>query len=147
MKGIVFLDIDGVVNFPIEDGRQAFDRESCRNLERLRDWGVRFVLSSSWRHRISRNLMVLRGFEVLLSTHGIHSQGMLVGMTGRDLETRAAECRRWIGDSTEPWVALDDVNDGFTENELVLVDTARKLDGAVVEEVKAKLTTRRKKPA
>lgn len=119
---VLFLDFDGVLH-PERGAAELFSRvqvlwrilRACPLVE--------VVFSTSWRefHR----------FEELLEfvTHGGGEDlaARFIGMTPVTLSgtTRATECREWLrsnGKESQRWLALDDVDDGFSPQNLYFVD-------------------------
>jgi hypothetical protein len=124
---ILFLDIDGVLNYHTFDPSSqsnAIDRESIERLNRiLETTKARIVLSSAWRYMIHKHALTLKGFHFLLRTHGMvatvdGSDEVIIDITCRDedIPTRAGQIQAWL-DTHQPerYAILDDMDLGFTE--------------------------------
>lgn len=88
MKKIIFLDIDGALNFhkPHENGYNGIEKRCVANLNYiLREVpDALIVISSAWRYMILEDSMTLSGFEYLLLTHGVDCKNRLLGYTEAD---------------------------------------------------------------
>ena len=114
----IFLDIDGTINnMEFDRGAQSFTilPECVKQLNRiLEDTQAYIVLISSWRYLILMKDMTLKGFEVLLRSHGIACPDRLIGNTTFDIKSiyeRPAQVYQWLNDKKFPvrnHVVLDD---------------------------------------
>lgn len=124
MKKILFLDIDGVLNGHDDLGAYSINPKCVDQLNYiLMCTEAKVVLSSSWRHLIISGEMTLRGFEVLLRSHGVQLSDGLLGHTRSEFRTlyeasldgdsRDREILDWLkenrGNELILYVALDDM--------------------------------------
>lgn len=135
---IIFLDIDGVLNDhtadPIAESATLLPR-CVEQLNRIIDaTDCRIVLVSAWRYMVSNAAITLHGFEYLLRTHLIHAKGRLIGMTRSDWESsgiqsseRGRQVQEWLdqhhASGIGRYVAIDDLDLGYSEFGIPLVDT------------------------
>lgn len=120
---IIFLDIDGVLNdhgrmMNIHSGIQK-DKALLFN-KVLDETDCMIVISSAWRYIILTGAMTIKGFEILLLTHGLKCHNRVIGWTPMDEEisSRGKQIQNWIdkyyaGKNT--YVVVDDLDDGITE--------------------------------
>jgi hypothetical protein len=99
MQGILFLDIDGVLNghLKLASGYCGIEPHCVEQLNRITDaTGAGIVLTSAWRYMMLGGAMSLRGFRYLLKTHGI--TGTLVDHTVADeeVEGRNKQIEMWL---------------------------------------------------
>lgn len=154
---ILFLDIDGVLNDHTEqENRYCGTKPACvSRFNRILDAfpELRIVVSSAWRYMILRGDMTLRGFEMLLLTHGVKCHERIVGYTGpdgaienepnhQDREAWIEAGLRWRRDQIQTWVQVNDVASFVVLDDLLLdmpelfrTDGTVGLSDADVEEV------------
>ena len=141
----LFLDIDGVLNDHAQMANgYCGTKPSCvaafnRILGEFPDAWI--VISSAWRYMILGGDMSLKGFEMLLQTHGVNCHGRVVGHTGPDpwphelpdfkvdpeswkkagLKWRASQIRDYVEkDSYLQWYEIDAVRQWFVIDDLDL---------------------------
>lgn len=116
---LLFLDIDGVLNGhqTLASGYCGIQYHKAVLLNRILDAvpDAQLVISSAWRYMVLRGDMTLKGFDYLLSVHGVKSFGRLHGVTEQDdllenepghfdveawreigLKMRAAQIRKYV---------------------------------------------------
>ena len=118
MQNIIFLDCDGVLNtMEFNNAAQSFTilPQCVAQLNRiLEDTQTYIVLISSWRYLILMGDMKLKGFEIMLRSHGIACPDKLIGTTTFDIKSvyeRPMQVAQWLQNSTKPvknHVVLDD---------------------------------------
>ncbi len=155
---IIFLDIDGVLNdhTPMENRYNGTKPEcvSCFNrlLRVIPD--AKIVISSAWRYLMLRGDMTVKGFEMLLQTHGINCRDIVIGHTKADgpieeephhhdeperwrlagLRWRAEQIRTWVDEhKVKSFIVLDDLD--LSMDELYLVDGTKGLASADVPKI------------
>lgn len=129
--GVVFLDVDGVLNDHGKHPGSHYTRVLPRCVRYLnlilKGTGADLVVSSAWRYMIVPGVMDLRGFEYLLRSHGLVGS-RVVGRTApdEDVAGRGAQIRDWVYRREPPrWVVLDDLGDAQMQSvaaRLVLTD-------------------------
>lgn len=113
---ILFLDIDGVLNNHKSLVKQSYsiDPYNVENLNKIiRATDCQIVLMSAWRYLILDRHMTLRGFETLLSTHGVLAYRRLIDLTEQDtiVSERWHQVENWIKankEKVDTFVMLDD---------------------------------------
>lgn len=118
MKKIVFLDIDGVLNGHGDLHAYSINPRCVEQLNYiLMCTEANLVLSSSWRYLVISEAMTVRGFEVLLRSHGVNACSKLLGITrpdkeGDEFDERDRQILDWLkenrGEDLVSYVALDD---------------------------------------
>ncbi len=120
MKKILFLDIDGVLNGHEDLGAYSINPKCVEQLNYiLMCTEAQVILSSSWRYLVISKEMTLRGFGVLLRSHGVQLSNGLLGHTRpdhiseNDPDERDRQILDWLkenrGDDLISYVALDDL--------------------------------------
>lgn len=144
MTGVLFLDIDGVLNsdcyqYGLAMGTPAndrFDPAAVATLNEItRRWTLKLVVSSSWR--------IMPDIERLLRAHGVHAE--IIGGTPFRAGPRGNEISEWLADHPEivRFVILDDDADmGDLRDHLVQTDYRRGLLPEHIESVAAVLDRR-----
>ena len=136
---IIFLDIDGVLNdhCALPSKYCGTKRECVLNFNAVLDAvpDAKIVVSSAWRYMILRGDVTLRGFEMLLLTHGVKCDGRIIGHTEADgkiedepshfhpqawsvagLRWRKEQIYRWVKSSEiARFVVVDDLDLGMPE--------------------------------
>jgi hypothetical protein len=115
---VLFLDIDGVLN-----GHRLQENNYCTiepelvkrlNLILKSVPDLQIVISSAWRYLISNRYMTLKGFEVMMLTHGLISHGRIVGHTRNDTEAseyRISQIMDYVKEhNVKKWLAIDDLD-------------------------------------
>ena len=116
----IFLDIDGVLNNhkPLENNTCGINKENIAALNLIMDECDPFIiLSSAWRSLIAREDLSLRGFEIMLQTHGLKCFNKLVSHTRFQMfqDNREEEILEYIIDNRiHNYVILDDLPLDFT---------------------------------
>lgn len=115
----IFLDIDGVLNTQVSF--PSLDPWCVHNFNTLLSKiSVKIVISSSWRYMISRETMTLKGFEIMLKTHGlILSDGTIIDTTVRDeiINDRSEQILDYVRkNNLSKWVAIDDMTLNLPSN-------------------------------
>ena len=131
-RGILFLDIDGVLNdhTKLPSGYCGIQFDKVLQLNRILDAvDPQIVVSSAWRYQVTEGAMTLRGFETLLLVHGVKCHNRVLATTQRDpviaepdhmdtdtwnrlgLQWRSHQITRWLAanGSACPFVVLDDL--------------------------------------
>lgn len=146
---ILFLDIDGVLNDhksdPLAESTTILPR-CVEQLNRILDTTkCRVVLVSAWRYMHHGGAMTLAAMEYLFRTHWIHvKDGVLIDVTRRDWEPyemrateRGRQVREWLSrhdhGGVGAFVALDDMDLGYTHYNIPFVDTDGKVGLTEVE--------------
>jgi hypothetical protein len=112
-----------------EPARSCYIRQDCvDHLNRiLIECDANIVVSSAWRYMVSGGSMTETGFEYLLRTHRIACTTRIEGFTPTDeeIEGRGRQIRAWLNEHGDgrPYVVLDDMDEGITENGLKFVQT------------------------
>lgn len=129
---IIFLDIDGVLN-----NHSRYGNGSCgingimmaRLNVLLEDPNVRIVLSGAWRYMIIGGAMTIKGFNLMMMTHGLSAQ-VIIDLTIADemiIKDRADQIKCWLAAHNNygitHYVVLDDLD--------LKVDNFVKVDGNV----------------
>lgn len=134
---VLFLDVDGVLNF--EDAHTTIGRAKIepRCVEALNlVLGIakpRIIVSSSWRYLVIEGAMTVKGFEHLLNSHGVMCRNLVDGITRPDerdvtgvrWEPRANQIADWLAahpDVTR-YAILDDGDHEFTARGMRFVQT------------------------
>lgn len=82
---VIFLDIDGVLNdhTQMENHYCGTKYECVQQFNRILDAvpEAKIVISSAWRYMILRGDVTLKGFEMLLLTHGVKCHERVIGHT------------------------------------------------------------------
>ncbi len=135
MAGLIFLDIDGVLNGHdwCEEAKSCLFRAEC--ISNFNQILVKcepvVVLSSAWRYMIIGEATTLTGFEYMLRTHGVSEKLRLVGFTPSDEEipTRGEQVSAWLKEHTVtvPYVVIDDLDLGIRAAGHPFVQTDGKL--------------------
>jgi hypothetical protein len=83
---LIVLDIDGVLNDhkAIIGHYCGIEYKKAKLLNQLLRPEVKLLLSSAWRYMIHAGSMTEKGFEFLLTTHGIDAIGRIIGITAED---------------------------------------------------------------
>lgn len=106
--GIIFLDIDGVLN-SYKDRSFNYDCVNRFNTI-IEKTNADIVLSSSWRHFIPKGMFSLKGLHFLLQSHGVN--GNLIDTTEHDtseVSKRVDQIRNYIEKhKVDRYVILDD---------------------------------------
>ncbi len=134
---VLFLDIDGVLNdhTKLENGYCGTKPACVSKFNQLLTAlpNLKLVISSAWRYMCLRNDASLRGFELLLLTHGVACDGRVIGVTDPDgrvedepnhhdkdawhiagLKWRARQIRAWVArNDVGTWAAVDDLDLGL----------------------------------
>ncbi len=118
---LLVLDLDGVVNqMELQpNGFYPIDRSRMLLINRLvAETGAQVVISSSWRYMILGGAMTLRGFDMMLRTHGYDGPTIL-GCTCPDeyINVRGLQIKNWLETSgvkfgVTHYVILDDLDEG-----------------------------------
>lgn len=109
MSGVLFLDIDGVLN--AHDWNQEAESNTLRpecvaQFNRiLRDVEPTVIITSAWRYMVFREAMTWIGFGYLLRTHGVSEKiSALLGGTvwpDEQVPTRGQQIARWVREHEE----------------------------------------------
>jgi HAD domain in Swiss Army Knife RNA repair proteins len=159
---VIFLDIDGVLNdhTPQENRYCGMNRECVSRFNRILDAvpEANIVISSAWRYMILRGDLTIKGFEMLMLTHGVKCHDRVIGCTTADgpiedephhhdepdrwknagLKWRGMQIKHYAFEyDIRHYVAIDDLPIDIPE--LHLVDGDVGLDDQDVEEIIAKL--------
>lgn len=127
---IIFLDIDGILNHHDTKIPYGIERQCVQNLNNLiQNTKANIVLISSWRYFIIDGIMTLKGFELLLRSHGINCLNRIIGLTPPDdiIPERNDQIKLWLSATKEhidSFVILDDCED-FPD----YIDNYIKIDG------------------
>lgn len=115
---LIFLDVDGCLNtMEFNDAAQSFTilPQCVTQLNRiLEDTQAFIVLISSWRYLVLMGEMKLKGFEILLRSHGVACPDRLIGTTTfdiKDVHERPMQVAQWLQNTKFPvknHVVLDD---------------------------------------
>jgi hypothetical protein len=85
---VIFLDIDGVLNDHTQHENKycGTSRYCVSAFNRLLKAfpTAKIVISSAWRYMILRGEMTIKGFEMLLLTHGVNCYERVIGHTAAD---------------------------------------------------------------
>lgn len=130
---VIFLDIDGVLNnhTPLENNYCGTRSDCVSNFNRILDAlpEAKIVISSAWRYLILRGDVTIKGFEMLLLTHGVKCFGRVIGHTVADgpiedepnhhdpeawkvagLAWRREQIRQWaFQNKVSSYIAIDDL--------------------------------------
>ena len=131
---ILFLDIDGVLNDHVhhQNGYCGTKLSCVKCFNRVIDAipELNLVISSAWRYSILKGDVTLKGFELLLLTHGVKCQDRVIGYTEADgpieeepnhvsekarwheagLKWRANQIKKWVQEhKPKDWLAVDDL--------------------------------------
>ncbi len=130
---VIFLDIDGVLNnhLQMENHYCGTKYECVQQFNRILDAipEAKIVISSAWRYMILRGDVTLKGFEMLLLTHGVKCHERVIGHTVADgpieqepshhdpeawkesgLKWRREQIRQWAFEhNVTRYVAVDDL--------------------------------------
>lgn len=125
-RPILFLDIDGVLNnhrFNKAAQSTTLKPACVRRLNVvLGETDAAIVLSSAWRYLVLNGAMSLKGFEVMLRSHGLACEERIVGALPEDpslpyeelskkgCEIRARQIESWNIDSGRAWAVVDDLD-------------------------------------
>lgn len=145
---VLFLDIDGTLNDHTRMSNQycGIKRTCVDNLNRILDTlpDLKIVISSAWRYMILREIMTIKGFEMLLLTHGIKCFDKVIGYTEADgpledephhhnephkwsemaIRGRGTQITNWVTqNNVDTFIALDDLHINIPEHYLVNSDT------------------------
>jgi len=121
---ILFLDIDGVLNnhAVFHSGYCGLKASCVQNFNHvLHATNCKIVVSSAWRYMILKGDMTLRGFEHLLSSHGVDARDRIIGNTRQDCEDlenndRGLQISEWLianhspPGSLQPYAVVDDLD-------------------------------------
>lgn len=136
---INLIDIDGVLNDVIYNKEtESFSTVNCRvkELNRIiRETDAYLVISSAWRYMVHGGAMTLKGFDLLLRTHGVIAN-RVVGITDKDkytdfpcwkCEHRALVVKDYLDSlpygKCEAYCVIDDNDLGFSEAKQKFVQT------------------------
>ncbi len=132
---ILFLDIDGVLNdhSQMENNYCGTNSKCVSCFNRVLDAipECKLVISSAWRYSILRGELTVKGFELLLLTHGVKCFNRVVDHTEADgpieeepchtteqdkwreagLKWRANQIKKWVQEhKPQDWIAVDDLD-------------------------------------
>lgn len=153
---ILLLDIDGVLNDHSKhpNGYCGINPVLVSGLNRIvAATSCHIVIVSAWRYMILGGQMTLKGFQYLLAIHGASQEtcdaviGYLPQDINTDTNTRGLMCKNWLqtmylmdgAHRLARVVALDDLDLGYKEHNIPLVQTdgkiglSRENEAAVVE--------------
>ena len=146
MTGLIFLDIDGVLNGHdwCEEAKSCLFRAECiSNFNQIiTKCEPVVVLSSAWRYMLlgTEPATTLTGFEYMLRTHGVSDKLRLVGHTLSDEEIaiRGDQISAWLKEHTVtvPYVVIDDLDLGISKADHPFVQTDGKV-GLTVNDVQS----------
>lgn len=133
MGGVLFLDMDGVLNgheWDFTGASCSLARGCVREFNRIVDFAKpRIVLSSAWRYLILEGAMTVSGFHAMLRTHGVSHLANFVGHTVADevIPSRGSQISQWLSENgnPQPYVVLDDLDLGISVNGHPFVQTRK----------------------
>lgn len=135
MNNVLFLDIDGVLNrhARYENGYCGIEPHPVAHLNTLLYTfsDLKLVISSAWRYSFWNKDLTTKGFEIMLSSHGLNVLGRIAGFTQVDeifrtehittakwiellkdqgLYFRAELIRNWVLEhNAQKWAVIDDL--------------------------------------
>jgi hypothetical protein len=137
-SSVIFLDMDGVLNdhTPMDNRYCGVKKECVANFNQILDAvpDAKIVISSAWRYMILRGDVTVKGFEMLLLTHGVKCFQRVIGHTIADgpiedephhhdepakwrentMRERGHQIMSWaIEHGVQKFVALDDLHIGI----------------------------------
>ncbi len=135
MSSLIFLDVDGVLNWhencPIAKCGRIVPHKILQLREVIIDTGAKVVITSAWRYLVHRGEMNLVGLNWLFRSHGMPAN-CIIGVTREDgmqrdvydadkpwpiTNERGQQIADWRKDNNHEgrYVVVDDIDLGITE--------------------------------